>query len=340
MNQEESIRPRRPGAVSKWRRVAHIAAATQRNRIRFLRGDLRGQSGATHAGRPLAESVAYIRKVFEAYLAYGELREAQLEGRTVLELGPGDNLGVALLFVAQGAGRAVCLDKFRPDGRTDREREIYVELRSPLDAAQRRRFDEAVNLDRGIAWNPERIRPVYGTGVERADEILEPRQFDFIVSRAVLGQVSDPDRAFAAMNLLLKPGGALLHKIDLSDYGALSGLGCHPLEFLTIPAFVYAWMAHDDGRPNRRRADYYRAAMAELGLEARIYITEMLEADCATRALPDRRTELVAGRDFGPEHIRMLGEIRPRLAGRFRHLSDADLLTAGLFLTAVKTAGG
>ncbi len=326
----------RAGAASKWLRVAHIAAATQYNRIRFARGDLRSSSGSTHRGKSTAQSLDYIRRVFQAYLSYGGLDETRLRGRTVLELGPGDNLGVALLFVSHGVRRVVCLDKFRPLGSADQQREIYTELRRQLTAVERRRFDEAAQLTPVLSWNAGKIECIYGTGVQDADRVLEPRQFDFIISRAVLEEVSNTDRAFAAMDRLLKAGGMLLHKIDLSDYGSLSGLGCHPLEFLTLPDFIYSFMTDDNGRPNRRLLDYYRSKMAEMGYNARIYITEVRGPDNTSQPVDGRRTELVAGTDFDDEHVRLVEEIRPRLARRFRGLTNEELLAGGLFLAATK----
>jgi len=327
---------KRAGAAAKWLRVAHIAAATQYNRIRFARGDLRSSSGSTHRDRSTAESLDYIQRVFSEYLSYGELDEARLRERTVLELGPGDNLGVALLFVSHGARRVVCLDKFRPVGSPEREREIYTELRRRLDADRQRRFDEAVELTPQMTWNPAKVECIYGTGVQDAESVLQAQQFDFIISRAVLEEVSDPDRAFAGMHRLLRPGGMLLHKVDVSDYGTLSGLGCHPLEFLTIPDFVYAFMSDDNGRPNRRLLGYYRSKMAEMGYDARIYITEVWGADGTSRAVTQRRMGLAAGAGIEDGQLRLVEEIRPRPAGRFRGLSHEELLAAGLFLTAAR----
>ena len=51
-------------------------------------------------------------------------------------------------------------------------------------------------------------------------------------------EMYDPDAMFKATDKLLAPGGYILHKIDLSDYGIFSGGGLHPLTFLAIPDVI------------------------------------------------------------------------------------------------------
>ncbi len=179
----------------------------------------------------------------------------------------------------------------------------------------------------------DRIRPVYNVAIERADEHFEPESFDLIVSRAVLEEVYQIDRAFAVMDRLLRPGGALIHKIDLRDYGLFSRKGFHPLEFLTIPNALYAAMSCYSAIPHRYRIDYYRDKMRALGYDARLFITRI--AGCATELDP-HRTAIRPGVDYGPEQIELIQAIRPRLAAPFRNLPDEDLLAAGVFLSARK----
>ena len=50
-----------------------------------------------------------------------------------MEIGHGDNLGVALRFLAAGAAEVICLDKFYSKRDPERQREIYLALRAQLD---------------------------------------------------------------------------------------------------------------------------------------------------------------------------------------------------------------
>lgn len=322
--------------IRKWTRVAHIIAATARSRFRFARGNITSVSGSTHTGKDVSESLLYIRRVFDDYLRFASLRPEDIEEKVILELGPGDNLGVALLFLAQGASRVVCLDKFRSVSDPERERRIYLALREQLTPEQRARFDDAIQLAPTVKLNSNRIEGVYGSGAQDADTVLGGRQFDIIVSRAVLEEVTDTERAFLAMDRLLRPGGLSLHKIDLSDYGTFASAGMHPLEFLTIPPWIYRWMADDNGRPNRRSIVYYRDKVKSFGYEGEVFITEVLDRGAGYRKLEGRRTRLTSGGDYGEEDLKQIGQIRPRLAAPFRDLADEDLLAAGIFLVARK----
>jgi SAM-dependent methyltransferase len=182
-------------------------------------------------------------------------------------------------------------------------------------------------------FSEDQIRPVYNVAIERADEHFEPNSFDLIVSRAVLEEVYPIDRAFAAMDRLLRPGGALIHKIDLTDYGLFSGKGFHPLEFLTIPNVVYASMSRYSAIPHRHRVNYYRDKMLAMGYDATLFVTRI----AGNRSeLEPHKTAIRPGVDYGSEQVDLIRSIRPRLAPAFRKLSDEDLLTAGLFLVAHK----
>ena len=75
-----------------------------------------------------------------------------------------------------------------------------------------------------------------------------------IISVAVLEHVYDPDASFDAMHRLLKPGGLLLHEVDLRDHLMFSSAGCHPLTFLTFSPSVWRLMTSDSGRPEPAHA--------------------------------------------------------------------------------------
>jgi hypothetical protein len=156
-----------------------------------------------------------------------------------------------------------------------------------------------------------------------------------IVSNAVLMEVYDADTAFAALDRLLKPGGRMVHVIDLRDYTMFPKHGFHPLEFLTIPDAIHRNMAESIGQPNRRLVDYYRNTMTSLGYDATIYITWITGA---SKPLPVFKTSIKHGEDYGDDAVAMVRAIRPRLLERYRTLPDEDLLTGGILLVAQKPA--
>jgi SAM-dependent methyltransferase len=316
---------------SRWLLCARMLAANYRARRRFISGVIESDIGSAPRHQDVPGRIRYIRSVFEDYLRYGGLSPQALTAKSILELGPGDNFGVALLFLANGASRVVCLDKFYSRRDEAQQGQIYAQLREELEPAQRERYDDAVDLRNEVRLVPNRIRCLYGFGVGDAAQRLGDAPFDFIVSRAVLEEVHDIDEAFASMDQLLRPGGMLIHKIDLSDYAQFSGRGYSPLEFLTIPEIVYKHMSRDSGRPNRRRAGYYRDKLRELGYDSSLWITSVLNRP-VTPHVKALRPEV----DYGSGDIAAVEAIRPRLFPPLRGSTDEDLLTTGIFLTARK----
>src|SRR5215211_1472176 len=242
---------------SKGLVVAVTIAKDQRMRWAARHGAPLSTSGATHERFSLDQSLAYIDSVFGDYLRYGGLGCSDLRGSRVLELGPGDNYGVALRFLACGAARVVSVDKFATRRNEAQQRRIYEALLANLDESARASIGNAIRLDAGIAFDVRRLQPLEGLAVEDLLHRFDPGSFDLVVSRAVLEHLFDLDSAFAAMDEALTPGGLMLHKVDLRDHGMFSPRA-HPLTFLTVPESVYRLMTRHSGRPNRHLVDWYR----------------------------------------------------------------------------------
>ena len=117
---------------------------------------------ASHKNRPLEKSLEYIDRIFRDYLAYSGLNSRKLEGKRVLEVGPGDNLGVALKFLAAGAAQVVSIDRFFPHRDPNRSGASSTALRETLTPAEKSRFDEAVDLSMGVRFHPEKLQYLYG----------------------------------------------------------------------------------------------------------------------------------------------------------------------------------
>src|SRR5882672_1715985 len=94
---------RPPNSKPRWLIIAANVRHNFTARCKLALGHVESDIGATHAGLSTDQSIEYIDRVFFDYLRYGNLSPAQLVGKRILELGPGDNLGVALRFFAAGA---------------------------------------------------------------------------------------------------------------------------------------------------------------------------------------------------------------------------------------------
>ncbi|HKS09698.1 MAG TPA: methyltransferase domain-containing protein [Pyrinomonadaceae bacterium] len=321
---------------SKTLIILHRIVDNWRRRKAFESGQTTTAYGSTHESWSLEKSVAYINLVYREYLEYSGLTPEAVRGWRVLEVGPGDNFGVALKFLADGAAKVVSLDKFYSERNAEQQARIYQELRKQLGPEQAAVFDESIKFDKELELNKSKIEYIYGHGIEEADQILEPESFHFIVSRAVLHNVYDIDRGFDAMDRLLAPGGYMAHKIDFSDENMFSSRGMHPLTFLTIPEGIYRLMAKDSGKPNRRLINDYRELMRKRGYEAKLFVSSVV----GVGALARNKEKIERGVDYGNKTVSLIDEIRPKLAPPYRKLAEEELAAAGIFLVARKPQRG
>ncbi len=305
--------------------------AARRN---IRRGQMESDIGATHARLSTADSVAYINRVFDDYRAYGGLVDQVIRGKQILEVGPGDNLGVALRLYAAGASQVVCLDKFFARRDEAQQLAVYGALRESMSAAERVRFDAAISLHGSAAKiNPDCVRYLYGSSAEDAVDTLGRDSFDFVVSRAVIWEIHETDRALEALSAVLRDGGRMVHKVACIDW-MFRDHGHHPLEFLTIPDTLYRWIAHDSGKSNRRSIAWYREKLAGLGFATRFHIVRTVGSSRAE--FPPGTFQLRCGVHFEESDLEMLRDIRPRLLPRFQALIDEDLLVEDMFVVADK----
>jgi SAM-dependent methyltransferase len=298
-----------------------------------IRSDQIGQ--ANFAALPLSKVPEYIARVngtVAAYEKYGGLNPAALRGRRVLEIGPGETIGVALRFIAGGAAHVTLVDKFVPLQTSEFHRELYRSLSRQFSDAARLDISDAIDLHDGMRLNPQRLSYQYKS-IDGVAAELAPASIDVIVSNAVLEEIYDLDATLAALDRVLRPGGRQVHVIDLRDYGMFSKYGFHPLEFLTVSDRIYPYMVGASGQPNRRLIDYYRRALGGLGYDTTIYVTWVLGQN---RPLREYRTALQYGVDYSNENLNLLHSILPRLLPRYQQLSDEDLLVEGILVVAVK----
>jgi len=314
-----------------------VAANLRHNlsaRWNISRGRMDSDIGATHARLSTTDSVAYINRVFDDYRNYGGLNEHVIRGKRILEVGPGDNLGVALRLYAAGAAQVVCLDKFFARRDEAQQLAVYRALRESLNATERSRFDVAVSLDGAAAQiNSECVQYLFGSSAEDAVDTLGRDSFDFVVSRAVIWEIHETDRALEALTAVLRDGGRMVHKIACIDW-MFRDHGHHPLEFLTVNDRLYRWIAHDSGKSNRRSIAWYREKLAALGLASTFHIVRIVGSSRAE--FPPGTFQLKRGVHFEDADLEMLREIRPRLLPRFQLLTDEDLMVEDMFVVADK----
>ncbi len=313
------------------RRIVH--RSVQLSALNFRRGQLlstlgirRHQSGSTLLRIGVPASIAYTLGCFEDYLRYGGVEPGYLAGKHVIEVGPGDSLGVALCFLAHGAASVTTLDRFHPDRDQDLVARVHAGMLERLPEKGRGRARAALEaFECGATDGP--LRCLQRVSIERAARQLPAACADLIVSRAVLEHVYDLDAAWASMNTLLRPGGRMWHKVDLRAHGFFDWF--HPLRFLCFGDRAWERIASPDPTINRARRHVYSDLCARANVRTKVLVTHVLGRDEILPHVPD----LVRGVHYGEGDVALLAALRPRLAPRFRDLTDEELLVTGIFLT-------
>jgi SAM-dependent methyltransferase len=296
--------------------------------LRFRLGDIATRSGTIHSTMNPDESVQYIEGVCEAYRR--ALGVSQFRGR-IAEVGPGDSSGVGLMFKANGAEEVDLVDRFysRRDGAV--QAQVYRLLME--------RHESLAGLLRGRNLEDEEsfpgVRRHYGRGASAEVFFLGRKtMYDVIVSCAVIEHVADPVAAFAGMAGALKPGGAMVHIIDLRDHGMFS-YKWHELKFLEVPEFLYRRMVVNSGRPNRILLPAYRKMLAQLPLDADFHITSLagvgkIDPPLQYHSVPAAPRRKAA--DF-------VHGVRHRFDRQFDSCTDEELSVTGFALVARKPLG-
>ena len=247
------------------------------------------------------ESIAaYFKQCFADYLRVLEIADTEwgrfLQGKNVIEYGPGDLPAVAILLVAFGAESVLCVDRFPLIRLSLLNQRALDRLIAALDAPQRERAQQCFRIagEYGSGLNPERIRYViHPKGLSGQRDWA-----DLLISRAALEHVNDLDATLDDMRQAMKPQGWAVHQIDLKSHGLHRR---NPLDFLVWPGWLWKLMYGFKGFPNRLRVDSYRQILERL----KLHIIQL-------------KPDLLAS----PADI---AAVRPRLCAAFRGVSDADL---------------
>ena len=297
--------------------------------IRLRRGQIDTDSGATHASLPDTESVRYIEEVFAAYKEYGKIDTFV---GSVAEVGPGDNAGVAMLMRRDGCRQVDLVDRFASRREHAKQQQIYDALSAKYQLEW---------LRNGRSWNDRELAgivPKIGQSAEQHFKACVGNQrlkYDVIVSRSVLEHLYDPLGALEHMALSLKPGGRMVHKIDLRDHGLFTPQH-HELTFLRFPHRLYQLMTRNSGRPNRILFHRYREVCerlrSQLHIEYAVYVTRLTGiGDIVPHQLYEDIPAVIWKR--AAEHV---DQYRAKCSSEFQSVDSRDLAIAGIFLVMTR----
>ena len=199
-------------------------------------------------------------------------------GQNIVEIGPGGNLGNAIVLIASGARRVYCIDNYRHLDFQSSRTDFYLQLVEKLIADPEilpvaiseewdtekalKAIEDAVYFSGGaVQLNTDRIQ--YMAPCDALCIPLEDRSVDMIFSHAVLEHVKHPARVCREFGRVLKPGGYISHVIDLRDHFDPDGL-----QMLRYPTWLWNLMSSNShGYVNRCRASHFEQFFRESGFK-------------------------------------------------------------------------
>ena len=231
-----------------------------------------------------------------------------LKDKKILEYGPGDTLGVALLMYAYGAESVECIDRFPLSTDSKKSSEIYLELINRLEKKYLERASSAF-IEKGnpsSGFKPELISySVQSNGLSGAVQ-----EYDLILSRAVLEHVNNLEGTILDIEQALKKGGISIHQVDLKSHGLDR---YRDFDFLSWPQYLYKLMYSHKGFPNRWRVNKYLQLVEKSELKlVSITATGKLETKC-------------------------INAIKDKLTSQFRSISTEELSWLGFWIILKKT---
>lgn len=217
------------------------------------------------------------RRHFDDYLPQGP----GFEGRRVLEIGPGPDLGTGLLALAHGAESYTAVDAHplitRKLGGLHADLATLIASRhakaADRIALQSRLLEAVENLH---ADRPSILRYHHLPSFDLSR--LEPERFDLFVSHSAFEHLSRPRRSLAQLSALASERAHLVAEIDLQTHTRWIR-NVDPLNIYRYSGNLYASLRFS-GSPNRFRPDDYLNTLESEGwVDLRIYPQRVLEPD-------------------------------------------------------------
>jgi SAM-dependent methyltransferase len=251
--------------------------------------------------KKIREVVDYSLQVVRDHLSRFPGEHVFLKGRTVMELGPGNDLGPALVMMGYGA-RVIIIDKYLVEWDDSfhpyfykmflaSAREIFPEMdTSPIEEVIRNKRHAAPNLE------------CHKYGLEEV-AFLPDKCIDVSMSNAVMEHLYDPELSCRELFRLTKPGGIGFHQIDFEDHRNFD----KPLEYLTLSddEFHSLFQSINGECGNRLRYHEFQSLFEKAGFtilhfEKNKFADDNYLSDVLLRIQPRFR-------EMDPEYLRVLG---------------------------------
>jgi SAM-dependent methyltransferase len=255
-----------------------------------------------------ADLVEYGFPAFEMLLKH--VPSSSIQGATVVEIGPGDNVVTGIPLLALGAAAYHAVDRFMGNVDSETARNLYARVAEELPkryGIPREAVTDPSCYPRALVGSRVFL---YRKGIEEYRSFNLAGVADLVFSHGVGQSVALPESFAQASYDILKPGGMAIH---LMQFGP-TGCWCrypNPLTFLTVNGRLWKLTASHRGASNRVRCDEFGALFARSGLRVTTHVLEKIRRN----------------------HV---NEIRPFLASPFKAVADESLEVAVAVFVCVK----
>jgi hypothetical protein len=262
--------PRRIAATDLYRYVLAVSHAS------VLKDVVRESAKNTLMGVPAVRrwrinrpraGAEFLPSLLERY-AFQAVRETQqvigsLQGKSIVEFGPGDTLSAGLALLAAGASSYTSLDRFVPDYSRPEAKRWYQGVRDGWRLAfPGCQWPADIDVAAFPEGYPDRVSHIAGA-VE--DVSGQSGTFDIVMSWQVGEHVEDI-QAFANLTAaMLEPDGVAIHRVDFGPHDCWRSYRDQWM-FLRFPSVLWRMMGSNRGYPNRRRHHEFVAAWDAAGL--------------------------------------------------------------------------
>ena len=261
------------------------------------------QTEVNWATRPVHDTYKHVTNIFHELTTLAGIDAEDLRDKVAVEIGPGTDLGVALMFLVHGCRRVIVVEKADTVRVSEKSADLYRRI------VKEHGGDAEALLGGALGLRPEQVTCYAHAAFEEADGIPDA-SVDLIYSYQVLEHVEDLDACFRTMFRILRPGGAALHMVDLSGHSEFARGG--PLDFLRYPPHLWRLMFSHRPSVNRLRFGAYLRGIEAAGFEL-VKLERLRSLD-------------------GDEVCR----VRPRLSPPFSRVPIEDLRVAEFFFMARK----
>ena len=215
----------------------------------------------------------YALNVTKTYLKRLPKGKESLPGKSVLELGPGINFGVALSIKALGAKSVTVSDRFLSPLQESYHPRLYSKL-AELILEYDPQADASV-FERYVHGRSHEI--VHSTCLPLEQIDSDNHKYDITLSNAVFEHLFDPNNAIVSLYNITNKGGVGIHQVDFRDHRDFDS----PLEFLLLDEISFVRMFDDCHgecgsriRPNQMLSTFKQSGFKKVKFVANMIASE------------------------------------------------------------------